>query len=112
MHQYARARGFRNHRAREAGFDQIAFEALRIADTPQAGVIEKLGLDENGEMVVIERRREDMLGYRRPQVETRLKLLAKWDPRRYGDKIQVGGDPSNPAPVGVVVIPAKHETRG
>jgi hypothetical protein len=28
-----------------------------------------------------------MLGHRRLQVETRLKLLAKWDPKRHGERI-------------------------
>src|SRR5690606_2502293 len=70
-------------RAREAGFDMIAQDALRIADTPVEGVVEKMEPDkESGNLVVVERRREDMLGHRKLQVETRLKLLAKWDPRR------------------------------
>ena len=56
--------------AREDGFDAIALEALRIAD------------DKEGE------HQRDRL-----RVDTRLKLLAKWDPKRYGDKVQVGGDP-------------------
>lgn len=49
-------------RAREFGGDAIAAEALRIAD------------DTTGEPV------RDRL-----RVETRLKLLAKWHPKRYGD---------------------------
>lgn len=98
-------------RAREAGFDRIAAEALRIADTPMEGVVEKMGVDEDGNLFVVERRHEDMLGHRKLQIETRLKLLAKWDPKRYGDKLQVGGDAQNPTPlgVGVVVIPAKRD---
>ena len=32
-----------------------------------------------------------MLGHRKLQVETRLKLLAKWDPKRYGEKLALGG---------------------
>lgn len=78
-------------RAREAGFDMIAVEALKIADTPVEGVREKstaLGLEVT---------REDMLGHRKLQVETRLKLLAKWDPKRYGEKIAVGGADDLPA---------------
>ena len=73
----------------------IADDVIRIIDTPMEGVTEKLELmkDANGEMqlVVTERRREDMLGHRRLQAETRLKLLAKWDPRRYGDRVEVKG---------------------
>ena len=70
-------------RARLAGYDMIAVDALRIANTPLEGLIQT----DKGEGKV-EIRREDMLGHRRLQVDTRLKLLAKWDPKRYGDKIQ------------------------
>lgn len=77
-------------RARDAGFDMIAMDALRIADTPEIGQIVKTKPD--GKEVT----QEDMLGHRKLQVETRLKLLAKWDPRRYGDKIALGGAPDLP----------------
>lgn len=86
-------------RARLHGFDVIAADVLRIADTPEVGVVEKVeriakpapqGADANApveyEDVVTERRREDMLGHRKLQVEARLKLLAKWDPKRYGER--------------------------
>lgn len=76
-------------RARADGFDAIAEQALEIADTPVDGVIEKLEPNEAGELTVVERRREDMLGHRKLQVETRLKLLAKWDPKRYGERQRV-----------------------
>lgn len=69
-------------RAREAGHDVIAAEALRIADTPVEGQRTKRTKDG------VEVTTEDMLGHRRLQVETRLKLLAKWD-RRYADRQQV-----------------------
>jgi hypothetical protein len=81
-------------RAREKGFDAIALQCLEIANTPQEGVTEKLelvtvGKDSDGapirELKVVERTREDMLGHRKLQIETRLKLLAKWDPKRYGE---------------------------
>lgn len=68
-------------RARDIGADAIAEEALQIADTPQEGVTtttDALGVKEV---------REDMLGHRKLQVDTRLKLLAKWNPKKYGEKI-------------------------
>jgi hypothetical protein len=65
-------------RARDTGFDMIAEEMLAIADTPQSGEI--VTQDKDGKTVVT----EDMLGHRKLQVETRAKLLACWDPRRYG----------------------------
>lgn len=67
--------------ARELGFDAIAEEALAIADTPQEGV-----KFENGPLGSKEVR-EDMLGHRKLQIETRLKLLAKWSPKKYGEKV-------------------------
>lgn len=70
-------------RAREKGFDAIAEEALEIANTPMTGVRTEIG--DNGTKEV----REDMLGHRKLQIETRLKLLAKWSPKKYGDKQQV-----------------------
>jgi hypothetical protein len=84
-------------RARLEGFDAIAEEALRIADTPIEGEIVTV----DGEKVT--KRTEDMLGHRKLQVETRLKLLAKWDPKRYGDKQLLGNDPDNPLPNGIAV---------
>jgi hypothetical protein len=71
--------------ARDDGFDQIALETLKIADTPVEATIEKSTA--NG----LEITRQDALGHRKLQIETRLKLLAKWDPRRYGDKLAIGG---------------------
>lgn len=78
--------------AREDGEDRIAAECLAIADTPAIGIKEKV--DENG--VVVEVVREDMLGHRKLQIDTRLKLLAKWNPKRWGDKILHGEDADNP----------------
>lgn len=79
--------------ARDLGYDAIAHDALTISDTPFIGIIEKVervtSKDGKSKLVVTERRKEDMLGHRRLQVETRLKLLAKWDPRRYGDKTAI-----------------------
>lgn len=74
-------------RAREAGYDMIAAEALRIADTPVEG--EEVEQDADGK--VVKTKKGDMLGHRKLQIETRLKLLAKWDPKRYGEKLALGG---------------------
>lgn len=66
--------------ARDLGFDIIAEEALAIADTPMVG--ERTEQSETGFKTF----RDDMLGHRKLQVDTRLKLLAKWSPKKYGDK--------------------------
>ena len=74
--------------AREKGFDAIAEECLAIADTPMLG--EERTTDADG---AVSLKHSDMLGHRKLQIETRLKLLAKWDPKRYGDmqKIEHSG---------------------
>jgi hypothetical protein len=69
--------------AREIGFDAIAAECLKIADTPLEGIRTRTGKD--GEEIT----REDMLGHRKLQIETRLKLLSKWCPQRFGDRLDV-----------------------
>lgn len=80
--------------ARDDGYDVLAQECIAIANTPVEG--EETKYDASG--ALIERKVCDMLGHRKLQIETRLKLLAKWDPKRYGDKQQLehtgpGGGP-------------------
>lgn len=72
-------------RARDDGHDAIAEECLRIADTPLEGI--ETEESETGKKI----KRGDMLGHRKLQIETRLKLLAKWNPKKYGEKVEVSG---------------------
>jgi hypothetical protein len=87
-------------RAREMGYDAIAEEALEISDTPVMGQKQVMG--DNKTYVTI----EDMLGHRKLQIETRLKLLACWDPKKYGNRTTLAGDAQNP-----VVIDAAREAK-
>jgi len=75
--------------AREAGFDAIAEECLEIADETAFDTV----IGENGD-----RANTEWISRSKLRVETRLKLLAKWDPKRYGDKVDVnhGGQGGNP----------------
>lgn len=88
-------------RAREAGHDVIAEEALHIADTLHVGrkiVTHSGGDGDDDAMTVTE---EDLTQHRKLQIETRLKLLAKWNPRKYGDKTILAGDAEAPVAVAV-----------
>ncbi len=76
--------------AREQGFEAIAEEALVIADNIHLGHKQVIGDDKTYTTV------EDMLGHRKLQIETRLKLLAKWNPKTYGDRVTHAGDPEAP----------------
>lgn len=88
-------------RARDLGEEAIAAECLEIADTPLEGV--ETTEKGKGRAKVVETKRGDMLGHRKLQIETRLKLLAKWNPSKWGDKVEQThkGDPG--APVHLVV---------
>jgi hypothetical protein len=85
-------------RAREIGYDKLAEECLELADTP--ALFEKVveTVDPTGKTHVAVTRSDDV-NARRLQVETRLKLLAKWNPKRYGDRVTMAGDAENPVSV-------------
>ena len=84
--------------ARDLGYDAIAEDCLMIADNMLMGEEVTESRDDKGK-VTISTKTVDLLGHRRFQVYTRLKLLAKFNPKKYGDKVQVGGDPENPLAV-------------
>lgn len=98
-------------RAKDEGFDAIAVETLMIADTPLDAQTETVKTGgESGDEVTT--KTEDALGHRTLQINTRLKLLSKWDPRRYGDKLVLSGDDDAPIRTirrieRVIVDPAK-----
>lgn len=79
-------------RAREDGFDAIALECLEIADETSKDT--KLVGD--GEQEVCN---AEWISRSKLRVETRLKLLAKWDPKRYGEKVQHVGGADGDAPI-------------
>jgi transposase-like protein len=83
-------------RAREVGFDAIAEEALEIAEDGTNDWMERKRQDGSIEEVL----NHEHVSRSKLRVETRLKLLAKWDPKRYGDKTLIGSDPDNPLPSG------------
>ncbi len=85
-------------RAREVGFDAIAADCLNIADDTSNDT-KLVGADDNER----EAANAEWISRSRLRVETRLKLLAKWDPKRYGDKQLIGSDPDNPLPTGLTV---------
>lgn len=80
-------------RARDDGFDAIASECVAIAEDgtndwmerldPKSGAL--IGWQVNGEHVQRSKLR----------IETRLKLLAKWDPKRYGELLKLGDPDAN-----------------
>lgn len=81
-------------RARETGFDAIALEVLKIIDAEPERVVTVMGDDRSESRID-----SAAVQWAKNRAETRLKLLAKWDPKRYGDLVKVGNpDGSNLSP--------------
>lgn len=72
-------------RARDEGHDSIAADCLAIADD-KSGDVRMVPDGEDGEREVCN---TEFVQRAKLRIETRLKLLAKWDPKRYGDKATV-----------------------
>lgn len=89
-------------RARDKGFDAIAEDTIQILDEVPERTATEFGTKVDPGYVAWQKNR----------VEQRMKLLAKWSPGRFGEKVDVnhGGQPGNPvqAVTRVVMVPAKE----
>ena len=74
-------------RAREEGCDAMAEQSLAIMDSQPLAVFDEAG-----------NKRYDpgSIAWNKNRAEHRLKLLACWNPKKYGTKVALGGDPGNP----------------
>ena len=79
-------------RAREEGCDAIAEQSLAIMDGEPLAVFDEAGN---------KRYDSGSIAWNKNRAEHRLKLLACWNPAKYGSKVAVGGDPGNPVKVEV-----------
>lgn len=71
--------------ARDLGFDWLAHECLEIADNVEPVVYDNDGMPHPNGAAVLKAK---------VQIETRLRLLSKWDPKRYGEikRLTVDGE--------------------
>lgn len=74
-------------RAREDGHDMIAADCLEIADNAKNDWMDANGEDATGYKLNGEHIQRSKL-----RIETRLKLLAKWNPKKYGERQQLDVD--------------------
>jgi hypothetical protein len=81
-------------RAREEGCDAMAEESLAIMDDEPLAVYDEAG-----------NKRYDpgSINWNKGRAEHRLKLMACWNPKKYGTKLALGGDPANPLKMEVQV---------
>lgn len=80
--------------AREIGMMGWLEECRAIGDELNIGNVTTFKSDGSVEM-----RREDMLGHRKLQIETRLKIAAKLCPAKFGDKVALIGGSDTDAPI-------------
>jgi hypothetical protein len=95
-------------RAREAQMDHYAEEILEIADDSSRDYIEK----QNSDCTTYKAFDAEHVNRSRLRVDSRKWLMSKLAPKKYGDKVQVGGDPGNPIRITrierVIVDPRSH----
>lgn len=84
-------------RGRQLGYDVIAQDCITIADDGTNDYMKKLADDGNEAALAYN---AEHVQRSKLRVETRLKLLAKWDPKRYGERQQVDvNDVTPPKPI-------------
>jgi hypothetical protein len=69
----------RSARAYSIGHDAIADECIQIADEPP-GINPMTGAIDGGDVQ-----------HKRVRIDSRLRLLGKWAPKKYGDKLEIDG---------------------
>lgn len=65
-------------RARDIGYDEIAEETVALSETMPGTFTDAIGN---------ERVDQGSVQWQRLRIDTRLKLLAKWSPSKYGDRV-------------------------
>lgn len=85
-------------RAREIGEDVIAQECIEIADDGTNDW--ETRTNKKGDEYQVPN--PELVMRSRLRVDTRLKLLAKWNPKKYGDKLVHAGD--SDSPIGVQIV--------
>jgi hypothetical protein len=81
-------------RAREAQADTLADEIIYLADTPKVGTVTtvKAVTIDGASVEEVTTKKLDMIGHRRLQVDARKWLAAKLAPKKYGDRLELGGE--------------------
>lgn len=86
-------------RAREAQADAMLEEILVIADDGTGDS----WVDDEG----VERVNQDVIGRSRLRVDARKWAMSKMAPRKYGDKLELSGDPDRPVAITKIALVAK-----
>lgn len=75
-------------RAREAGEEWLLAECLEIADDSRNDFIERKA-DEGDEKALAMRENGEVIQRSKLRIDTRLKLLAKWNPKKWGERLDL-----------------------
>jgi hypothetical protein len=82
-------------RAREVGHDMIAEETLELVDTRPESIV-----DQNG----VSKIDSGYVQWQRIRIDQRLKLLAKWNPRKYGENRNGANALTDTQPININII--------
>jgi len=86
-------------RAREDGEDKIAADCLEIADNATNDYMAK----QDGEGATAYALNGEHIQRSKLRIETRLKLLAKWNPKKYGDRTSLEHTGKDGAPIELTI---------
>lgn len=94
-------------RARDIGFDAIAEEALDIADDSTNDWMDRR-ISEDLTIRVLD---AEHVQRSKLRIETRLKLLAKWSPKKYGDKTDITTNGKDIQPVSFIIQASEENVK-
>jgi terminase small subunit-like protein len=78
------------------GYEALAEQCVQIADDAKNDWMERHGADDAGWIANGEHIQRSRL-----RIDTRMRLLGKWAPKRYGERTVLAGDPEAPLAVSV-----------
>ena len=90
-------------RAKAEAADSLADEILDIADHSVNDYMAKLAEDGDREAASSIKLHPENIQRSRLRVDARKWIASKLKPKKYGDKVSVGGDPDNPIPVSLPI---------
>jgi len=94
-------------RAKEIQVDKIVEDAIDIADETSNDTLVKM--DKNGDE--IESANSEWINRSRLRVDTRKWLASKLMPKKYGDKLELSGDPARPLEIKITGVPSPRKAK-
>ena len=92
-------------RAKQIQCEILADEIIEIADTTE------LGEKTKSTALGLEITTGDMTEHRKLRIDSRKWLLSKLMPKKYGDKLELSGDPARPLEIKITGVPSPRKAK-